>query len=98
MKIYGACFFIRELDKQKREVDEQHRQHTNSLQQLQKQQTQLQNEKFDLDGQVDQQVAILDAKSGDYQVLMKDYELAREREAELMGDRWDIQKGYSAWC
>ena len=44
-------------------------------------------EKLDLDREVDKQAARLGEKESEYQVLMKDYEYAKEKEAVLMGDR-----------
>ena len=54
---------------------------------LQKKQTGLEEEKFELDTDVDKSSGAVSDKEREYQVLMKDYEYAREREAVLMGDR-----------
>ena len=57
------------------------------LRSIQCKQTQLEAEKFDLDAEVDKQASTLNDRESEYQVLMKDYEYAKEREAVLMGDR-----------
>ena len=54
---------------------------------IQKKQEKLNQEKYELDREVDKQANKLGEKEADYQVLMKDYEYAKEREAVLMGDR-----------
>ena len=54
---------------------------------LQQKQTALEEEKFELDTEVDKSSGTVSDKEREYQVLMKDYEYAREREAVLMGDR-----------
>ena len=54
---------------------------------MQQKQTALEEEKFELDTEVDKSSGTVSDKEREYQVLMKDYEYAREREAVLMGDR-----------
>lgn len=46
------------------------------------------NEKYDLDQQVDSRSSSLQLRDQEYQTLLKDYEYAKEREAVLMGDRY----------
>ena len=60
---------------------------TEELDKLKSKQTDLEEEKFELDTEVDKQASTLGDKERDYQTLMKDYEYAKEREAVLMGDR-----------
>ena len=82
-----VCTFS-ETEKKIKEVDGELRELTTSLKTLTSKQSNLEEEKFELDGDVDKQSAKLHDKEADYQVLMKDYEYAKEREAVLMGDRW----------
>lgn len=76
-----------EVDKKSRELDRELKELTDSLQQLQGKQTLLEEEKFELDTDVDKSSGTVSDKEREYQLLMKDYEYAREREAVLMGDR-----------
>ena len=61
---------------------------TAQFKQLQTKQTSLEEEKFELDTEVDKQSGGLNDREREYQGLMKDYEYAKEREAVLMGDRY----------
>lgn len=76
-----------ETDKKLRELDYELRDLTADLQNLMNKQNQLEEEKFELDADVDRQGSKVSTKEAEYQVLMKDYEYAKEREAVLMGDR-----------
>lgn len=76
-----------EVDKKQKEVNADLADIMSSLRGIQGKQTNLEQEKFELDAEVDKQAATLNDREGEYQVLMKDYEYAKEREAVLMGDR-----------
>ncbi len=80
-------FIDSEVDKKQREVDTQLHALTAHMDQLQNKQTSLEEEKFELDTEVDKQSAGLNEREREYQSLMKDYDYAKEREAVLMGDR-----------
>lgn len=67
---------------------------TDEKQKLLSKQGQLDEEKFDLDREVDKQASTLSDKEREYQTLMKDFEYAKEREAVLMGDRSVVQIMY----
>ena len=47
----------------------------------------LEEEKMEADEELDRQRSMLDEKTRELDMLTKDYELAKEREAVLMGDR-----------
>lgn len=47
----------------------------------------LEEEKFDMDNEVEKHKAVLNEKDREMEVLQKDYEYAKDREAVLMGDR-----------
>jgi len=47
----------------------------------------LEDEKFDMDREVDKQRSLLNEKDREMEVLQKDYEYAKDKEAVLMGDR-----------
>lgn len=49
---------------------------------------QLEEEKFDMDNDVEKQKASLNEKDREMEHLQKDYEYAKDREAVLMGDRY----------
>ena len=49
----------------------------------------LEDEKYELDNLADKQAALLAEEEVSYRILMKDYEYAKDREAILMGDRWE---------
>ena len=54
---------------------------------LQSRQSSLEDEKFLLDAEMDRQSGSIQDQQRDFQVLVKDNEYAKEREAVLMGDR-----------
>ncbi len=62
-----------------------------TVQKLQQKEETLNTEKFDLEMEVDQQSGKLSDAEHKYQILMKDYEYAKDREAVLMGDRYKIK-------
>lgn len=47
----------------------------------------LEEEKMEADEELDKQRSVLDERTKELDMLTKDYELAKEREAVLMGDR-----------
>ena len=63
---------------------------------LQKRQERLNSEKYDMEREVDGHSSKLAGREGEYQVLLKDYEYAKEREAVLMGDRCVKRRRVSA--
>ena len=79
--------FHSEVEKQRKSTDKEYRELTDELARNKSKQTDLEEEKFELDAEVDKQASSLAEKERDYQTLMKDYEYAKEREAVLMGDR-----------
>jgi predicted nucleic acid-binding Zn-ribbon protein len=70
-----------------KDINRQHHELTDELARLQFKFSQLEDEKFALDTSVDKQTDKLAERETEYQVLMKDYEYAKEREAVLMGDK-----------
>jgi septation ring formation regulator EzrA len=48
----------------------------------------LEEEKFDMDNDVEKQKSHLNEKDREMEVLQKDFEYAKDREAVLMGDRY----------
>ena len=47
----------------------------------------LEEEKYDMDNEVEKHKSVLNEKDREMEVLQKDYEYAKERETVLMGDR-----------
>lgn len=47
----------------------------------------LEEEKYEMDNEVEKQRSLLNNREREMDVLQKDYELAKEKEAVLMGDR-----------
>ncbi len=47
----------------------------------------MQEEKFELDTEVDRSSGMVTDREREFQMLVKDFEYARDREAVLMGDR-----------
>ena len=70
-----------------KDINRQHSELTEELARLQEKLTHLEDEKFSLDTNVDKQTDKLAERETEYQVLMKDFEYAKEREAVLMGDK-----------
>jgi len=60
------------------------------LHSLENQRTNLEGEKFSADSELDQQRLALDEKQKAYDSLMREHEYAREKEAQLMGDKYAI--------
>ena len=54
---------------------------------LQSRQSSLEEEKFQLDKEMDRKSARFQEQEREFQIKLKDHEYAKEREAVLMGDR-----------
>ena len=48
----------------------------------------LEEEKFDMNNDVEKQKSLVNEKDREMEQLQKEYEYAKDREAVLMGDRW----------
>lgn len=77
----------RELLEQLGEMEKEHLDLMNSQKQVEAKLQSLQEEKFDMDNEVEKNKSVLNEKDREMEVLQKDYEYAKEREAVLMGDR-----------
>ncbi|ELU12496.1 hypothetical protein CAPTEDRAFT_228195 [Capitella teleta] len=76
-----------ETEKKLRELDNELNNLKNDIRSIAEKQTEVEEEKFGLDREVERQSAKVVDKETDYQILMKDFDIAKEREAVLMGDR-----------
>ena len=76
-----------ECERKKQELDNELEDLSEMLKQLQLKQHELEDEKYELDNHADRQGSLLGDDEAKYQILMKDYEYAKDREAVLMGDR-----------
>ena len=79
--------FYRELLEQLGEMEKEHLDLLNSQKQVEAKLQSLQEEKFDMDNEVEKHKSVLNEKDREMEVLQKDYEYAKDREAVLMGDR-----------
>ena len=75
------------MDKKIKEQQAEYDDLMNEFKELQRRQERLNSEKYDLEREVDGQSSKLGGRESEYQVLLRDYEYAKEREAVLMGDR-----------
>ena len=80
-------FLCSEIDKKMKEIDRSLTDHTEQVRKLQHTLNDLQTEQFALKNKTDHENDKLAKRETEYQVLMKDYEYAKEREAVLMGDK-----------
>lgn len=85
--ISGEIIFFSETEKKLRELDNELNNLKNDIRSIAEKQTEVEEEKFGLDREVERQSAKVVDKETDYQILMKDFDIAKEREAVLMGDR-----------
>lgn len=82
--------FDSEVDKKQRAADIQFTQRLDELRSLEEQRQNLEEEKFSADAELDKQRMALDEKQQAYDALMREHEYAREKEAQLMGDKYVI--------
>ena len=68
-------------------MEKEHLDLMNSQKQVEAKLQSLQEEKFDMDNEVEKNKSVLNEKDREMEVLQKDYEYAKDREAVLMGDR-----------
>lgn len=76
-----------EIEKGLAEVEADIRQRITEIRTLQKQQEKLNAEKTDQERVFDRHANKLAERESEFQLLMKDYEYAKEREAVLIGDK-----------
>lgn len=79
--------FISEIDNQQSKLDEEFNTTTEDVKAQENKKNELQSEKFDMEGDLDKNRSMLNQKEREYNMLIKDYEFAKDKEAVLMGDR-----------
>lgn len=79
-----------EVEKKQKILDEEYTEKLESLHQLEEQRQTLEEEKYSADIELDKQRMALDEKQRAYDALMREHEMAREKEAQLMGDKYDL--------
>lgn len=68
-------------------MDDDYTEKLNNLKSLEEQRQTLEEEKYSADVELDKQRIALDEKQRAYDALMREHESAREKEAQLMGDK-----------
>lgn len=76
-----------ELQKQLGELDKEYQDLIAQKKNIEHKLQQLEEEKYDMDNDVEKQKSHLNEKDREMEVLQKDFEYAKDREAVLMGDR-----------
>ncbi|XP_006816366.1 coiled-coil domain-containing protein 146-like [Saccoglossus kowalevskii] len=76
-----------EVDKKLTELNEQYTELKTALQMYDTKQTTLEDDKFDMEQELEKQRGKVEAQQREFDGLMKDYEYAKEREAVYLGDR-----------
>ena len=84
---YSLLFYISEVEKRQKVLDEEYNDKLEMLHNLENQRQNLEEEKYSADTELDKQRMALDEKQRAYDSLMREHELAREKEAQLMGDK-----------
>ena len=79
--------FCSEEEKKHRALDEEYNDKLELLSTLETQRKSLEEEKYSADTELDKQRMALDEKQRAYDALMREHEYAREKEAQLMGDK-----------
>lgn len=76
-----------EVDQQLAQQDEEYRELAEAAKLVEVRRKALEEEKLEADAELDRQRSLLDQRTRELDMLTKDFEMAREREAVLMGDR-----------
>ncbi|XP_025107836.1 coiled-coil domain-containing protein 146-like isoform X1 [Pomacea canaliculata] len=76
-----------EVDLQLQQQESEYQELAESMRQLESRRKLLEEEKLEADTELEKQRVLLDQRTRELEMLTKDFELAKEREAVLMGDR-----------
>ncbi|XP_076468743.1 coiled-coil domain-containing protein 146-like [Babylonia areolata] len=76
-----------EVDNKLTQQDTEYKELADAAKQVETRRRTLEEEKMEADGELDKQRSLLDQRTRELDMLTKDYELAKEREAVLLGDR-----------
>ena len=85
--ICGLLSFLSELMNQLEDMEKEYQDLLANQKQVEAKLRGLEEEKFDMDNEVEKHKSILNEKDREMEVLQKDFEYAKDREAVLMGDR-----------
>lgn len=75
------------MEKKQKILDDEYEDKLELLSALETQRQTLEAEKYSADAELDKQRMALDEKQRAYDALMREHEYAREKEAQLMGDK-----------
>lgn len=78
---------LSEVDLQLQQQESEYQELAESMRQLESRRKLLEEEKLEADTELEKQRVLLDQRTRELEMLTKDFELAKEREAVLMGDR-----------
>ena len=79
--------YFSEIEKQKKVMDGEFKELVANLKNLEEKHRSLVEDKFSADNELDKQRSIGLEREREYDLLMKEYEYAKEKEAVLMGDK-----------
>ena len=85
--MYLFLVFFSELLTQLSDMEKEYQDLLASQKQVESKLRGLEEEKYDMDNEVEKHKSVLNEKDREMEVLQKDYEYAKDREAVLMGDR-----------
>ena len=85
--MYLFLLFFSELLTQLSDMEKEYQDLLASQKQVESKLRGLEEEKYDMDNEVEKHKSVLNEKDREMEVLQKDYEYAKDREAVLMGDR-----------
>ena len=85
--ICGLFSFLSELMNQLEDMEKEYQDLLANQKQVEAKLRGLEEEKFDMDNEVEKHKSVLNEKDREMEVLQKDFEYAKDREAVLMGDR-----------